>query len=238
MKPDAGHSPGKMLECPSCGLKNLPSAAHCGRCKTYLGRRDMPFAPYSLRVKAGFIDLAFLLGVILVLDLAGIWILMALGASGDWAVTWFLLVIAIALGYQVIFFATPWRATPGQRITGIRVVSASGGEASVGQIIQREHEYVMTGMRNWRKWLPENPWEGMRDDARLQAPWDRIAGTVVVYADSMTSAFFPPKPMPEPGRAVEPEPEPHSAERQRDEFKPVRKRPKRPHRRVRTGPDN
>jgi len=186
-------------------------------------------------VKASLIDLVFLLGAILGLIFAGIWILMALGASSNLGLIWFLLIIAAALGYQVIFFVTPWRATPGQRITRIRVVSAGGGEARIEQIIQREYVYVMTGMRNWRKWAPTNPWEVMRDDARLQAPWDRAAATVVVYADSIILASSAPSPAPEPGRAAEPEPESQSTEGQPDESASGPKRFRRSNRTARSG---
>lgn len=73
---------------------------------------------------------------------------MAYGADSDEAsVAIFLigglLVLVLVFAYKFILELTPWRATFGKKILGIRIVAADGSEAGAGAIIGRELLYVV-----------------------------------------------------------------------------------------------
>lgn len=54
-----------------------------------------------------------------------------------------LLVLVLVFAYKFILELTPWRATFGKKILGIRIVAADGSEAGAGAIIGRELLYVV-----------------------------------------------------------------------------------------------
>lgn len=54
-----------------------------------------------------------------------------------------LLALALLFAYKFILELTPWRATFGKKILGIRIVAADGSEAGAGAIIGRELLYVV-----------------------------------------------------------------------------------------------
>ena len=75
---------------------------------------------------------------------------LAFGADSDEA-TVAIFVIAAPVGLALLFAykfipeLTPWRATFGKKILGIRIVAADGSEAGAGAIIGRELLYVVFG---------------------------------------------------------------------------------------------
>ena len=54
-----------------------------------------------------------------------------------------LAVLVLLFAYKFILELTPWRATIGKKIMGIRVVAADGSEAGAGAIIGREILYMV-----------------------------------------------------------------------------------------------
>ena len=54
-----------------------------------------------------------------------------------------LLGFVLLFAYKFVLELTPWRATFGKKILGIRVVAADGAEAGAGAIIGRELLYVV-----------------------------------------------------------------------------------------------
>ena len=80
--------------------------------------------------------------------LAAVLFALAYGADSDEAsVAIFLigglLVLVLVFAYKFILELTPWRATFGKKILGIRIVAADGSEAGAGAIIGRELLYVV-----------------------------------------------------------------------------------------------
>ncbi|MCY3693892.1 MAG: RDD family protein [Chloroflexi bacterium] len=80
--------------------------------------------------------------------LAVVLFVLAYGADSDEAsVAIFLigglLVLVLVFAYKFILELTPWRATFGKKILGIRIVAADGSEAGAGAIIGRELLYVV-----------------------------------------------------------------------------------------------
>ncbi len=71
----------------------------------------------------------------------------AYGADDDVAVVTILVGAFSALGlvfaYKFVLELTPWRATFGKKILGIRIVAADGSETGAGAIIWREILYVV-----------------------------------------------------------------------------------------------
>lgn len=51
--------------------------------------------------------------------------------------------LVLVFAYKFILELTPWRATFGKKILGIRIVAADGSEAGAGAIIGRELLYVV-----------------------------------------------------------------------------------------------
>ena len=88
-----------------------------------------------------------LLGIA-VAAIAAVVLTMAAGADSDEAQVVIVLVggfsgLALLFAYKFILELTPWRATLGKRLLGIRVVAADGTEAGAGAIIGRELLYVV-----------------------------------------------------------------------------------------------
>lgn len=80
--------------------------------------------------------------------LAAVLFVLAYGADSDEAsvaifVIGGLLVLVLVFAYKFILELTPWRATFGKKILGIRIVAADGSEAGAGAIIGRELLYVV-----------------------------------------------------------------------------------------------
>ena len=103
-------------------------------------------ASKGLRLAAFLID-GVLLGISLAVLVAAVFA-MAAGADSDEAQVAFVVIgglsgLALLFAYKFILELTPWRATFGKRILGIRVVAADGTEAGAGAIIGRELLYVV-----------------------------------------------------------------------------------------------
>lgn len=80
--------------------------------------------------------------------LAAVLFVLAYGAPSDEAsvaifVIGGLLGLVLVFAYKFILELTPWRATFGKKILGIRIVAADGSEAGAGAIIGRELLYVV-----------------------------------------------------------------------------------------------
>lgn len=80
--------------------------------------------------------------------LASVLVALSFGADSDEAsvaifVIGGLLGLVLLFAYKFILELTPWRATFGKKILGIRIVAADGAEAGTGAIIGRELLYVV-----------------------------------------------------------------------------------------------
>ena len=51
--------------------------------------------------------------------------------------------VVLLFAYKFVLELTPWRATFGKKIVGIRIVAADGSEAGAGAIIGREILYIV-----------------------------------------------------------------------------------------------
>ena len=103
-------------------------------------------ASKGLRLAAFLID-AVLLGVATGVVAA---VLFAIAAGSDFdesaglvVVLGGLLALVLLFAYKFILELTPWRATFGKKIVGIRIVAADGSEAGAGAIIGREILYAV-----------------------------------------------------------------------------------------------
>lgn len=95
---------------------------------------------------------AFLIdGVLLTLAtvlLGSVLFALAFGADSDEASVAIFVIgglagLALLFAYKFVLELTPWRATFGKKILGIRIVAADGTEAGAGAIIGRELLYVV-----------------------------------------------------------------------------------------------
>jgi len=104
-----------------------------------------------------------------------------------------LLVFAVNWGYHVFFEAGKRAATPGKRAMGLRVVSESGGPASLGAVMLRN-------VARTADWMPAGYLTGLLVclfTRRFQRLGDLVARTLVVYASPGTvHSGQPPPPLP------------------------------------------
>ena len=89
------------------------------------------------RATAVIIDLAIMLGVVLVLTLLGL--LAAGGASrGSWGLAFVMLISFLVRSFYFIFFELRWQgSTPGKRALGLRVIDRAGGRLGADAIFAR-----------------------------------------------------------------------------------------------------
>ncbi|QUD86194.1 RDD family protein [Phenylobacterium montanum] len=158
-------------------------------------------AEASERAAAFLIDVAIIIGALVVMTILCLWGLAALGKDSGpaMAAIWLLGFFVLRNLYFILFEMTPRAATPGKRVLGLRVASRSGGpltaDAILGRNAMRELEvflpltFLLSHMETADAWISLTGllWTGVfalmplfnRD--RLRAG-DIAAGTWVVKA--------------------------------------------------------
>ncbi|GGA82166.1 hypothetical protein GCM10011521_20670 [Arenimonas soli] len=92
-----------------------------------------------------------------------------------------LVVVALAALWFIAFEASPWQASPGKRLAGLRVVAADGSRPGPGRIALR----FVAGAPSWLLLHLGHAMAAIRRDGR--ALHDLVAGTSVVLAPGATS---------------------------------------------------
>lgn len=160
------------MECPSEKLDTLQAVELAEGVEIRLR-----IAGPMLRIGAYAIDLLIRIGVCIVAGIGLSFAGLAIGsrvAEGLMLLIWFFL----AWWYPVLFEAGKRGATPGKRVTGLRVVQPSGAPITLGQAI----------VRNFLRFIDGMPWitygfglASCLATKRFQRLGDLAAGTVVVY---------------------------------------------------------
>ncbi|MAL03282.1 MAG: hypothetical protein CL625_03255 [Arenimonas sp.] len=102
------------------------------------------------------------------LAMAGAW-LEAIGIAA-------LVITALAAIWFIAFEASPWQASPGKRLAGLKVVGTDGGRPGTGRIVAR----FFAGAPSWLLLHLGHAMAAIRRDGR--ALHDLVAGTQVVLA--------------------------------------------------------
>ncbi|MBY4597944.1 RDD family protein [bacterium BD-1] len=110
-------------------------------------------------------------------DLAGTWLDAALVAVA--------VLFALSAAWWVAFEASPWQATPGKRLFGLRVERGDGGRPGPGRVALR----FVAGVPSWCLLHLGHAMAGWRADHR--ALHDLLSGTRVVLAPGAAAAMPP-----------------------------------------------
>ncbi|GAB2665628.1 RDD family protein [Arenimonas aestuarii] len=92
-----------------------------------------------------------------------------------------LVIAALAALWFITFEASPWQATPGKRLAGLRVVAVDGSRPGLGRIALR----FFAGAPSWLLLHLGHAMAAIRRDGR--ALHDLLAGTCVVLAPGATT---------------------------------------------------
>ncbi|WP_374603443.1 RDD family protein [Arenimonas sp.] len=92
-----------------------------------------------------------------------------------------LVFVALTALWFIAFEASPWQASPGKRLAGLRVVKADGGRPGAGRIAAR----FFAGAPSWLLLHLGHAMAAVRRDGR--AMHDLLAGTRVVLAPEATT---------------------------------------------------
>lgn len=94
-----------------------------------------------------------------------------------------LVIAALAALWFIAFEASPWQASPGKRLAGLRVVAADGSRPGPGRVALR----FFAGAPSWGLLHLGHAMAAIRRDGK--ALHDLLAGTQVVLAPGATSAM-------------------------------------------------
>lgn len=155
---------------------------------------EVEFHPAGPMVRALALLLDFLWQVLIYIVLGVLMMLIsaAIGIEAGQGVM-LLLIFAVNWGYHVYFEAGPRAATPGKRTMGLRVVSETGGPASLGAVMLRN-------VARTADMMPAGYLTGLLVclfTRRFQRLGDLVARTLVVYASpGMVHSGKAPPPLP------------------------------------------